>query len=780
MTALKAFVAYPSSPAQVGQTITSAIEEFRQYTGQLEIEAWPQVDIAGHFIIEGILDKINAADLLVTDVTRLNFNVFFEAGYGIGKGKRLIPIVASSLSPATKEINQLGIFDTLGYKTYENAGNLRRVLSEVKDAKPISLPSQSINRSAPIYLLDTLHKNDTSLRITSRIKKARISFRSFDPKEQSRLSALDAYRNVASSVAVVVNLLSSNATDFQANNLRGAFIAGLAYGMGKECLILQEGEEPVPLDYRDLVSIYRSPADVDGYISELAPKVVEGLQSSSGEKPNRNLGTLERLDLGAPAAENEMGSLGSYFVETDEYNRTVSGAVRLAVGRKGSGKTALFIRVRDRVRRKTENAVLDLKPDGHQLKRFKYMVLDLLAEAVKEHVAKAFWEYLLLLEIAYKLLEKDREKHISDHTLYEPYQKLAEAYKTHYRRGEYDFSERMLDLVERINAEFSEKHKENTHYLSAREVTELVYKHDIPAMQKAVGEYLQHKGQVWILFDNIDKGWPTHGVQPTDILIVRSLLDATRHIEQDFSRRKTTVRTVVFLRNDVYELLVNDSPDRGKESRAALDWTDPELLKEFLRRRIVHNEGFEQSQTFEQVWPQVCTSHVQGIHSADFLIDRSLMRPRNLLTLVNYCKGNAVNLSHAQITSDDIVKACESYSADIVNEVGLEIRDIFPEATDLLYEFLEARPWLNLKDLYEILAKTQVPPDKRQKLIELLCWFSFLGVVRQKGTEIEEVYIYNVHYDMKKLRRLANDFSDESTVYSVHVSFWPFLEISGH
>lgn len=777
MAVCKVFTAYPAVLPQVGQTIAAAITELRQYTSQYDVETWAEIDIAGKFIIDGILDKIDVADFVIADITRLNFNVTFEVGYAIGKGKRIIPILNSALQPATKEISQLGIFDTLGYKPYENSSALRKVLSQLQDSKPITLPTPNLDRSAPIYLVDTLFKTDTSLRITSKIKKARISFRSFDPKEQSRLSALDAYRNVASSIAVVVNLLSSNTGDFQHNNLRGAFVAGLAHGMDRDCLILQEGEEPVPLDYRDFVKIYRQPNDIDAHISALAPRVVEGLQAATGDRPLRELKLLEKLDLGAPAAENEMGTLSSYYVETDEYNRTVAGSIRLAVGRKGSGKTALFIRVRDRVRKSTSNVVLDLKPDGHQLKRFKYMVLDAVAEAVKEHVAKAFWEYLLLLEIAYKLLEKDRERHVRDHTLYEPYHKLKAVYENQYRRGEGDFSERMLELIERINTEFSEKHKEKTKYLSAEEVTNLVYKHDIPKMYEALIEYLEHKGEVWILFDNIDKGWPTHGVEQTDIIILRSLLDATRHIEQTFARHRTIVRTVVFVRNDVYELLVNETPDRGKESRVSLDWTDPDLLKEFLRRRIVSNEGFSQSQSFDEVWDRICVSHVKGDHSADYLIERCLMRPRYLLTLVNYGKSNAVNLSHNEMTADDLLKGCESYSADIVNEIGLEVQDVCPEAPDILYHFIGVKPWLNLKELKERLANTPIPAARWHRVIELLCWFSFLGVVRQKAADIEETYVYDVHYDMKKFRRLASDFNDETTIFAVHRAFWPFLDV---
>jgi nucleoside 2-deoxyribosyltransferase len=92
MAVSKVFAAYPSVLPQLGHTISAAIDELRQYTSQFEVDAWPEIDIAGRFIVEGILDKINDADFVVADITRLNFNVTFEVGYAIGRGKRVIPI----------------------------------------------------------------------------------------------------------------------------------------------------------------------------------------------------------------------------------------------------------------------------------------------------------------------------------------------------------------------------------------------------------------------------------------------------------------------------------------------------------------------------------------------------------------------------------------------------------------------------------------------------------------------------------------------------------------
>lgn len=51
---------------------------------------------------------------------------------------------------------------------------------------------------------------------------------------------------------------------------------------------------------------------------------------------------------------------------------------------------------------------------------------------------------------------------------------------------------------------------------------------------------------------------------------------------------------IVFLRNDVYELLIRSTSDFGKEMRVSLDWNDPELLRDIVRSRLASNEDVAQ------------------------------------------------------------------------------------------------------------------------------------------------------------------------------------------
>lgn len=772
----KIFWAYSSSLYQVGDSINDAAKRLRSASYKLDVITWEQLDSPGRFIIDGILERIDDADLFIADITDLNFNVVFEVGYALGRCKRLFITLNQSLSPPLKLLSQLGIYDTLGYYSYSNSNDLVNSIAAISDVDPITFSNYRIDSGAPIYILDTLHKTDASIRIKSKVKKSRLKFRSYDPIEQPRMSTLEGYKNVKQSIAVIVHLLSSRSTDYLLNNLRGAFLAGLAWGMDKAILILQDGDEPVPIDYRDFINVYKHPKDVDKFINELVPKVVEGLQSISGQTVSTTQNFLASLDLGSPAAENEMTSLSNYYLQTDEFNKAISGIVRIVVGRKGSGKTALFFQARDRIRQDKKNIVLDLKPEGHQLKRFNE-VLHLLGDAVQEHVVSAFWEYVLLLEICNKILQKDQQTHTRDHTLFEPYKRLASLYSHDDLIEEADFSERMLGLIERIKRDFDNKYGLSPQYLSVSQVNELIYRHDIPKLRDELVAYLKRKNAVWILFDGIDKGWPTRGISEADITILRALLESTRKIERFFSKNNIEFVSIVFIRNDVYELLVDETPDRGKESKVSLDWTDSDGLRELLRRRIAYNSVAD-SNSFLGAWHSLCVSHIDGEESSEYLLERSLMRPRNFLNLVNYCKSNAVNLQHSKINIDDVQKAYRMYSSDVGNEIGFEIRDVFPVADDILYYFIGASSCISLFDIKMYLKQSPVSEEDFDKLIEILLWFGFLGVKRDDETDRKATYIYDVYYDMKKLKKLAGDLKIDQQEFIIHKAFWPFLEIA--
>lgn len=764
------FYAYASSPSEIGQTIEQAVTATNNSLS-LKVKTWKALDIPGHFISEKVFERIDLSDFIIADISVLNFNVTYEIGYAIGRGKRVLLTKNKSIQEGSLTIRDVGIFDTLGYKDYQNSNELSVFIKSYNNSIPLNI-SRKINIKSPVYLLEGLHKTDWASRIVSRIKKARYLFRTFDPNEQPRLSASEAIDQVSQSHGVVVPLLSKSNVGSDVHNMRGAFIAGLADGMNKALCILQHEDDPVPLDYRDLVCVSRHPDDINEYIAEFAGRVAEAFQQDTKVISTTDDTFLQSLDLGSTSAENEMRTLQNYYLKTDQFLKSLRGEANIVVGRKGSGKSAIFLQIRDRERNKKGNIVLDLKPDGYKLIKFKELILTFLEEGTFQHTIMAFWEYVLLLEICYKILEKDKEQHKHDHTLYAPYRALADLYHADGYETDGDFSERMSSLMEKITAEYKSKHGNETNVrLSASNLTEMLYCHDVKNLTNQVVDYMSRKETCWLLFDNIDKGWPTSGLEHEDLLIIRALIDATKKIERQFGRSDIEVNTIVFLRNDVYELLVKETSDRGKEASVLLDWTDPDLLRELVRLRIISND-ITGANTFEALWPKICISHYNGEESSQYLIDRSLMRPRFLLNLISQCKSFAINLNHEYIDEDDIKKGLTAYSTDLLADIGYEINDVENNADDILYAFIGSKSTVNKDEIYSILGDFGIESKFSDKIFELLLWYGFLGLIN--GDEAK--YIYDFNYSMKLVSGVIKKKGNIN--YLINPAFWAALQIN--
>ncbi|MBK6355951.1 MAG: hypothetical protein IPF44_04170 [Betaproteobacteria bacterium] len=736
--------------------------------------SWEEMDVSGRFIATEILNNIGTNDFLVADISRLNFNVVYEIGFAIGKGKPILLVKHKAVTEGHPSIQDVGIFDTLGYKEYTTSDELYALFRDVENIRPMHI-SGKINDKTPIYLIQPKTKTDYDGFIVYGIKKSHLYYRSFDPAESPRLAGPDAITNVAESFGVVLHFLPNEHVDSQTHNIRSAFVAGLADGMDKRALYIQSGETPIPVDLRDFVTTCRFQSQFKEAIGSLAERVYEDRDVSIVSKPAGELSVLSQMDLGASAAENEITSLGEYYLEIDAFRRAQRKEVRLVTGRKGSGKTAIFFMLRDRVRSKRSNVVIDLKPEGYQLLKLKDSIISLMSAGTVEHTITAFWEYLLWLEICYKLLEKDQELHKRDHNLFEPYQRLKAVYISDEYSAEGDFSERLKillrDIISIIEAEYNDGVDVN---LTTAQITGLIYRHNFQELKENVIRYLKFKDELWLLFDNIDKGWSSQGVKSEDLVIVRSLIEATRKIERELRNLGIPAHTIVFLRNDVFEHLVDSTADRGKETRANVDWDDPEMLRELLRRRIDRNWDTANPKSFSSVWTSICTPIVDGQDSAEYMIDRCLMRPRSLLDLIGHCRGYAMNLGHDRIMKEDISKACSAFSNDLLAEIDLEIRDVFPSAEHLLYAFIGSSKELRREDLLQVLAGHSISPTDVDAIVNLLLWFGFLGFIWTDGSQR---YIYSFHYNMKVLQGSHNVLLNNGVIYVINPAFHPALGV---
>lgn len=759
---------FSSKPKPIAATIEAAREELETEGGSWR--SWTDLDIAGQLIFCEICKGMRGATAVFADVTTLNLNLMFEIGFCLGLGIPVKPIRDSTVASDSKLFAEIGVFKTLGYIDFANAHDLAEQVRTTSGPSLGNLPKRIFN-DAPVYVVKGPLPTEGAGQLLSALKKSFVKFRVHDPTETPRTSLYEQWKQVRGSFGVIANLLSPSRGDVaKSHNALCAFLCGVAMAEEKAVMMLQEETGLIqPIDYGDVVREWDDPRQIGRLIEPTVEQVIERMQSGTTGASLVAGGLLEALDLGDVAAENEIAGLQRYFVPTGPFGLARQGHGRLVIGRKGSGKTAMFYGVRNAETRGHATVMLDFRPEGFQFTKLREAVLETLSVGQQEQAITALWTFLLTAEVAHKILFSQAELRAAerDDRRFTSYNKLQEAYLAHGLASDEDLSQRFLRQIDKLAERFGAAGD-----ITARtDLVELVYGGYLRSLTDAVAAYVtEEKDEVWLLIDNLDKSWATRGATFEDVLIVQGLLEASRKLERLFGARDVSFKCLVFIRPDVLEVLKQHSPDRGKDTVIDLDWDDRQLFRDIVQRRIVDSTDLDGD--FGEVWSAIAEPTVGIQDSFDYIVDRTLMRPRDALLFVQRAQQVALNRSHQRISAGDIEQAEIGYSEEALIQLGLEMEDTHPGMSDAIFAFQGAAPTMSSEAVEEILARGKVAKDSLPNAIELLLWFGFLGVQVGPG---ETMYSHTVRFT---IRRLTHPIESGTGRYVIHPTFRKALDIT--
>jgi hypothetical protein len=618
------FFAYPETPRVIVDAVKGAAE--LAVSEPLNLQLWQKLNIIGFKIDDLIRDQINNADVLVADITYPNHNVFYEIGFAVAKGKPLIPTVNVAIERAIPKIQQLGLFDTIGWITYVNAEELSAKLRNWNDVSWMNRYVRRRDYAQPLFILDTLKKTDFRNHILHSVENSGVNYRRFDPEETPRLTAAQGIAEISASAGVVTPLIGEDIVNSILHNLRASFLLGLAHGYEIEALAIQYENAPVPLDYRDFVTNSTFRKETEGHIERYCAQTLVWNQNPSSRDRRVPAGILSQIDLGSPTAENEIQHLGDYFVETAEYARAIRAEGAVVIGRKGSGKSAIFLQVAEASRRDRRACIVDLRPASHNLSEMRETLLSVVAAGVFDHTIAAFWQYIIYVEILLKLREIVIPRARNDFQLQERIRQIEEAFSLTESMVSGDFTSRLeiavrevIRVLRTIESPTDVKNK----------LTNMMFEIPIPKLRDAILGLRDFFKDILILIDDLDKGWPPRQVEAHDVSTIRHLIEVLNRIQRDLTRRGIAFRHLLFLRSDIYEELVEKTSDRGKYNLIRLDWSDPEQLRHLLRQRVISGiEPARQDLAWSAINPDIGKSDAVGL-----MIESSLRRPRFLIDL---------------------------------------------------------------------------------------------------------------------------------------------------
>lgn len=735
------FFAYPGSQKIVQDAIQGAVDDLTH--DGFKITPWENMRIVGFKIDNLIREHIAQADVLIADITYPNANVFYEIGYAIALGKPVLPTVHGGIEKAVSRITQIGLFDTLGWTLYTNANELSEKLKDWKKHSWANKFVRPKDHSQPLFVLDTVVKTDFRNHIFQAVEHSNVNFRSYDPTEVPRLTAAQAISHVSASAGVILPLIQDELVDALRHNQRVGLLLGLCHGFGIEALTIQYEHGPAPVDYRDFITNSTFRHETEKRVDEYCADTLVWNQQAATKINKGEVGLLEQVDLGSPAAENETAKLADYFVRTSEFARAIRAEGAVVAGRKGSGKSAIYLQVMAELERDKKAVVVDLRPSSHNLSEMREALLSVVNAGIFDHTIAAFWQYILYTEILLRIREEALPKARNDFALQERIRQIE---------AEFSFDEAVVsgDFTARLDAAVHEvisiaRNAKDQNDLRAR-LTNAMFEKPIPRLREAVVSFSDMFHEVTILIDDLDKGWPPRQVEEHDVLTVKHLLEGLNRIQRDLRKKGVQFKHLVFLRSDIYEMLVQATSDRGKYNLIQVDWSDPEQLRHLLRERVVSNIETANHDAAWEAFNPMLDEH-NKVDAVSRMIESSLRRPRFLIDLAERTLSFAINRAHAIVDEGDLEEGLRQMSLYLVSDFGYEMRDIAGTPEDIFYLFIGVGSTLSQQGIEKILANSEFTLDVAET-IDLLLWYGFLGVQTEND---ERIFIYDRAYDFRRL-----------------------------
>jgi hypothetical protein len=432
-------------------------------------------------------------------------------------------------------------------------------------------------------------------------------------------------------------------------------------------------------------------------------------------------GGVRNIDLGSSNAESD-SRLAEYFVTTPYVKEALGGRKTLFLGRKGSGKSALF---REFPRLLSDSMpafiTVSLTPDEYLWEALRRYRETGLSDTAAHRNA---WKLTLAVQISAQLVAQN----------YSP-QSSAERSAEIMRQFLTDnFGDpvlppggvvKVLSGLRSFNlSAFGFGAGVTKDAPSEEQITPGV----IGKLMELIALCLTEVGVV-VLIDRLDEEWD--GSYEAERLLI-ALLMVAKDLNDSIGPDRLGgggLKVLVFLRSDIYGGLGTDpsgpqfdDQDKHRGTEQVLTWTVPEL-RQMVTARLP--EGLDADDLFE-------AGQMRGESSAfSYIVTRTFLRPREVIQFVEACQLAAATDAD-EITKDTIRAAEQQYSRWKVADLKREFARVHPELPALLEALqLGYQRYVSFEEIGERIAKSKpelVEQHGLRQLLEILFVTSVIGV----------------------------------------------------
>lgn len=402
------------------------------------------------------------------------------------------------------------------------------------------------------------------------------------------------------------------------------------------------------------------------------------------------------MSIGRLGAEEDHAFLQSCFIDTGDYEVAidVTSSHSILLGRTGSGKSALL----EKIKNDCEHTV-EIHPEELSLSYISNSnILSFVSQlgVSLDLFFQLLWRHIFAVELIkskYKITNEDQVRGFFDRFSFSfsrdrKRERAIEYLKQWGDKFWLETDVRIQELTKRIEdqlsaginasdygvpvtAEGARKLTEEQKIEVSERATKIVNSVQIQKLNELIrfmGEevFTDPQNKYYLVIDKLDENWVDDSLR---YQLIRSLIDTIKTF-----RNIEPVKILIALRKDLLDRVIEKTnyqgfqPEKYRDLYLPIKWSREDLYDLVLKRigQLLKEQYTSKSARFEDVFP----SHVGNQTCMDFIMDRTLMRPRDIIVYINQCIELAQNRS--QITASLVREAEIAYSKERISSLGYE------------------------------------------------------------------------------------------------------------
>ena len=414
-----------------------------------------------------------------------------------------------------------------------------------------------------------------------------------------------------------------------------------------------------------------------------------------------------------------------YFYHVDEVASIESGKRCYVIGRKGSGKTAISEYL---------SGIIDHETFSEKL-TFKNFPFNALYELRNDSYAApnqyiTLWKYLIYNTICQMMLRNQNINPQARDQLDKVYGKSDLSLDR--RIGKWTAREFQIGaLTFNLKIGGAKEKADDAPWIERVNILEDFIRENVDS------------SKYYVIFDELDEDYrDIVSLQKYEdyTALVTSLFKAVQDVKSIFKADGSRIMPVVFLRDDIYEVLKDSDKNKWSDFKIELFW-DEEKARKLVAFRITRalDPNAQKPLPFNAAWKKLIgasfmrygTHRKSKMDSFSYISRSTYLRPRDFVKILQECASRALGTNQKRITSSIVSDVDSAYSNYLKDELTDELFAILPNITEIFDAVTQIGKWnFSYQDFQRSYASTverDASPSKINFILQVLFIFSVVG-----------------------------------------------------